>query len=254
MPNQLATNSVRTYHLAPEGFKAARNKLLKQKIAFFVAIVLFLLFLAYRLFGETWQRDSVASVLPTVIFVLSISGALAVGVWRGAKRNRESWNSFELVLGEDFVIRRIKDFPELEIQRNEVTAIRESAVGLHIETNLKNRTIGIAKALIDYDDAKERLSRWTPVQQLHQGRLAASRWIMGLPVIFVALFGAFFFATRSWVILATGVPLLAGLSWSIRSIRQSVQVSTYMRLLSLVAFLPMLAIAAKLILAVRYWR
>ena len=30
MPNQLAASSVRTYHLAPEGFSAGRNKLIGQ--------------------------------------------------------------------------------------------------------------------------------------------------------------------------------------------------------------------------------
>jgi hypothetical protein len=254
MPNQLAPNSVRTYRLAPEGFSAARNRLLKQKIALFVGLILFLLALGYKVFGETWQRDSVASLLPTFLFVLIVSGALAVGFRKGIKRNQESWDSFELVVGEDFVIRRIKDFPELEIQRHDVTAIRESAVGLHVETNLKDRTIGIATALIDYDDARERLSRWMPVQQLQQGRMAASRWMWGLPVIFLALFGGFYMTTKSWVILATGIPLLVGLSWSIWSIRQSVQVSAHLRRLSLFAFLPLLAIAAKLIIAVRHWR
>jgi len=240
--------------LAPEGFGAARNKLLKQKIVLFAGIILFLLGFAYKEFGGAWQRDSVASLLPTFLFVLIMLGALAIGLRKGIKRNRESWESFELVVGEDFVIRRIKDFPELEIRKYEVTAIRESVVGLHVETALKDRTIGIATALVDYDDAKERLNCWMPIQQLQQGRVVASRWVWGIPVIFLVLFGAFYMTDKSQVILATGVPLLVGLSWSIWSIRKSVQVSAHMRRLSLFAFLPLLAIAAKLILAVRHWR
>jgi hypothetical protein len=254
MPNQLAQNSVRTYHLAPEGFTAARNRLLRQRIALFAGIILFLIVLACKEFGETWQRDSVASLLPTFLFVLIVLGALAVGLRKGNRRNQESWNSFELVVGEDFVIRKIKDFPELEIKRHEVTAIRESAVGLHVETNLKDRTIGIASALVDYDDAKERLSRWMPVQQLTQGWTTSIYWMWGLPVIFIVLFGGFYMTTRSWVIVATGVPLLAGLLWSVWYIRKSAQVSAHMKRLSLFTLLPLLAIAAKLILAIRHWR
>jgi hypothetical protein len=112
MPNQLAPNSVRTYRLAPEGFSAARNRLLKQKIALFVGVILF-----FSLSGTKCSvklgSGSVASLLPTFPFVLIVSGALAVGFRKGIKRNQESWDSFELVVGEDFVIRRIKDFPEL---------------------------------------------------------------------------------------------------------------------------------------------
>ena len=38
----------------------------------------------------------------------------------------------------------------------EVIAIKESSTRLHVETNLKDRAIGIASALVDYDEAKER--------------------------------------------------------------------------------------------------
>jgi len=254
MANQLAPNSVRTYHLAPEGFGAARNRLLRQRVVLFAGIVVFLAAVQYKEFGDSWRERSTSSLLPALFFILVIFGALVRGLMKGVKRNQESWISYELVIGQDFLIRRIKDFPELEIQRHEVTAIKESATGLHVETNLKDRAIGIASALVDYDDAKERLSRWMPVQEAQQGWLAPSRWMRGLPLLFLFLFGGFYMTTRSWMVVATGMPLLVGLSWSLWLIRKSVQVSAHMKRLSLFTFLPLLAIAAKLILAIRTWR
>jgi hypothetical protein len=254
MSGQLAPNSVRAYHLAPEGFGAARNKLLRQRVVLFAGLVVFLIAVQYKEFGDYWRQGSIASLLPALFVLLIVLGALVFGVMKGVKRNHESWISYELVIGEDFLIRRIKDFPELEIQRHEVTAIRESAAGLHVETNLKDRAIGIASALVDYDDAKGRLMRWMPVQQLQQGWMTPSRWMWGLPLLFIMLFSGFYMTTRSWVIVATGVPLFVGLSWSVWLIRKSVQVSAHMKRLSLITFLPLLAIAAKLILAIRDWR
>jgi len=254
MVNQLAPNSVRTYRLAPEGFGAARNKLLRQRLVLFSGLVAFLFVVQYKEFGDTWRQGTIASLLPALFVVLVVLGALVFGTMKGIKRNYESWNSYELVIGEDFLTRRIKDFPELEIQRHEVTAIRESAVGLHVETNVKDRAIGIASALVDYDGAGERLSRWMPVQQLQQGRMSPSHWMWGLPLLYLLLFGGFYMTTRSWIIVTTGIPLLVGLSWSLWFIRKSVQVSTHMKRLSLITFLPLLAIAAKLILAIRNWR
>jgi hypothetical protein len=158
------------------------------------------------------------------------------------------------VIGEDFLIRRIKDFPELESQRHEVTVIRENAAGLHVETKEKGRAIGIAPALIDYEDARDRLSRWmAPVWESQQGWLSPTRWMWGLPLLFLFLFGCFYLATRSWIIIATGVPLIGGLSWSLWFIRKSVQVSAHMKRLSLFTFLPLLAIVVKLIQAIRDW-
>jgi hypothetical protein len=254
MESQPAPNSVRTYHLAPGGFGAARNKLLRQKSGLFVGILIFLFVVQYKVFGDSWRQGSIASLIPALFAFLFTLAALVFGVKKAIKRNQESWVSFELTIGKDFLIRRIKDFPELEIQGHEVTAIKESGTGLHVETNLKDRAIGIASALVDYDDAKERLSRWMPIQESQQGWIATGSWMWALPVLFLILFGSFYLSSKSWMILATGIPLLVGLSWSIWLIHKSVQVSAQMKRLSLIAFLPLLSIVAKLILAIRNWR
>lgn len=206
MPNQLAPNSVRTYHLSPEGYTTARNKVLRQSVVVFAGTILFALVLAYKMFGQTWHRDSIASLLPTIVFVLVIFGALASGLRKGLKRNQESWDSFELLVGEDFVIRRKKDFPGLEIQRHEVTRVRETATGFYVETKMKDRTIAIARALTDYEDAKERLSRWMPlVQEPPHGWTAPTRWIWMSPVITLTLFALCLMSTNNWVVVASGV-------------------------------------------------
>jgi hypothetical protein len=254
MVPQLASNSVKTYYLAPEGFNAARNRLLRQRIVLFAGLVIFLFAFQYREFGDTWRQGSFASLVPAAFAILLVLGALAFGVKRGVKRNQESWSSFELVVGEDFLIRKIKDFPALEIQRHEVTAIKESAVGLHVETEVRDRAIGIASALVGYDEVKERLGRWMPVQELKPGWMTPARWMWGLPLIVLVLFGCFLISTRSWVIVATGVPLFSGLSWSLWFIRKSVQVSAKTKRLMLMTALPLMAIAAKLILSIVNWR
>ncbi len=255
MPHQLAANSIRTYRLAPEGFIAARNKSLGQRIGLFAGAVVFLLVLQYKQFGDSWQTGSIASVLPSLLVILFVLGAIAFGFKKGLKRNQESWDSYELVIGEDFLIRRIKDFPELEIQRHEVTAIKESSTGLRVETKLKGRAIGIASALVGYEDAKERLSRWgVPLQELRQGWITPTRWMWALPLIVIFLFACFYLAASSSVVVGTGVPLLVGLSWSLWFIRKNLQVPAHMKRWSLITVLPLLAIAAKLILSIINWR
>jgi protein-S-isoprenylcysteine O-methyltransferase Ste14 len=248
MPNQLAPNSVRTYHLSPEGYAATRKILFLQCGAIFGGIGLFLLGSAYKGLGGSWRGDATAGFLPMVFCLVLVSVLLAIGLWIGMKRSRETWDSVELVIGEDFVIWRMKDYPELEIQSREVTAIKESSTGLRIETNQRGRRIGIASSLINYDDAKERLSRWMPVQRIEKGWLTTSRWILALPLIVIFLFSGFELATRSWVIVATGVPLLAVISWSAWSIHRNGQGSVKGKRLSLLMFFPLIAIVTKLIL------
>lgn len=234
MVRELALSSMKTYHLAPEGFAAARNKLLRQKIVIFVGLLVFILVLQYETFGDNWREGSITALVIPSLFILFVLGALAFGVRRGLKQNQESWNSYELVIGEDFLIRRIKGFPELEIQRHEMTAIKESAAGLHVGTNLKDRAIGIAPALIGYEDAKERLSGWmVPVQVSQQGWMAAGLRFGILPLLFLFLFGCFYMTSNRWFILATGIPVFVGLLWSLWFIYKSVQVSATIKRASL---------------------
>ena len=175
MPNQLAANSVRTYHLATEGFSAASSELLGQRAGLLIGVVAFLLVLQYKEFGDNWRSGSIVSFLPSLFLILFLLGAMVPGVRNGLKRNRQSWDSYELVIGEDFLIRRIADFPDLEIQRHEVTVIKESPKGLRVQTKLRDRSIGIASALVGYEDAKERLSSWgVPWQNSGRGRVLAA--------------------------------------------------------------------------------
>lgn len=255
MSNQLGANSVRTYRFPPEGYTTARNRVLKQSVVVFAGAILFTLVFVYRMFGQTWHRDSIASFLPAVVAVLVLFGALAGGLRKGIKRNRESWDSFELVVGEDFLIRRKKDFPELEIQRHDMTRIRETASGLYVETQVKDRTIGIARALVNYEDARERLSRWLPpVHEPQQGWTAPTRWMWIYPSIMLVFCAVFFMSKSNWAIVVTGIPLVLALIMSIWLLRRSVQVSTRIKRQALIFVLPLLAIIARLILAIQNLR
>jgi len=62
--------------------------------------------------------STIASLLPALFVILIVFAALVRGVIKGIKRNQESRISCELVIGQDFLTRRIKDFPELEIKRH----------------------------------------------------------------------------------------------------------------------------------------
>jgi hypothetical protein len=88
------------------------------------------------------------------------------------------------------------------------------------------------------------------MQELRTGWMAPVRWLWTLPLLVLLFFGGFYLATKSWVIVTTGVPLLAGLAWSMWLIRKSRHVSAHMKRLSLMTLLPLLAIAVKLVLAI----
>jgi hypothetical protein len=241
MTAQLGENSVRTYHLASDGFAVAQRKLLVQRIVMFVGVAMFLFAVQYKEFGDSWKGGSIASILAPILVMFLVFSALAFGTVRGLKRSRESWSSYELTVGSNFVIRKIKDFPELEIQQHEITAIREDAEGLRVETGTKGRAIGISAALVGYQDARERLSRWMPVQELRGWRTSGS-WAYISSVLSTSLLVCFYLATKSWAIIASGVPLFVGLCWCLWYLQKNLHVSAHVKRLALVCILPLLAL------------
>jgi hypothetical protein len=205
------------------------------------------------MFGQTWHRNLIASLLLTFVLVLMISGTTVVGLRKGMKRGQESWDSFELVVGEDFVRRSKRDFPDLEIRRHEVTRIKENATGLYVETKLRDRAIGIPRALIDYRDARE-LSCWIPLVHAEPLGWPSITLLLVIPVIGFVLFALLLLSTNSWVVIATGSLLLIWLSVSIWVIRRSVQTSAHMKRLTLFTVIPLLAVIARLIQAIQRLR
>src|SRR5260370_40510728 len=184
MMAELAPNSVRTYHLAPQGFNVARKKLLRQRAIIFIGILVFAMVITFRQADIDWQRVSLEALAPYFILTMFLIGALATGLIKGMKQNREAWNTYELIIGANFLIRRIKNFPEPEIRRDEITSIKENPSGLQDETNSRDRTIVIASSLVDYEDARARLSQWmTPTRRTQQGWLNPARWMVELPLL-----------------------------------------------------------------------
>jgi hypothetical protein len=159
MAAELAEHSVRTYRLSPEGFSEAGRKLLWQRVMTLVGVALVVFSVYFKEFGNSWPSFSTASLVEAALLLLFVYCVIALSILKGRKSRQEAWNSYELVLGNDFLIRRMQDFPELEIQQSEITAIKENADGLRVETATKGRVIGIGVTLQGYQDARERLSR-----------------------------------------------------------------------------------------------
>jgi hypothetical protein len=255
MAAELAPNSVKTYHLAPEGFNVVRKKLLRQRSILASGIIVFTTVIVFRQSDFDLNKPSLVSLTPYFIVMVILIGALTSGLIKGMKKNWEAWTTYELVIGEDFLIRRVKDFPELEIRRDEVTSIKESPAGLQVTTKSRDRTIGIGSALIDFEDAKARLCQWMmPAKQTQQGWSSPGRWVAALPLFVLLLFGAFLLSAKSWILILSGMPLLAILLWSFALIRKSFQISDQMKRTSLLIFLPLLAIVAKLVQALINWQ
>jgi hypothetical protein len=87
MTDQLAENSVRTYHLPPEGFGRAGRKLLGQRVVLSVGVIAIVFAVQYKEFGDSWKGSSILSILAPIVVMVVMFGALAIGTANASRRN-----------------------------------------------------------------------------------------------------------------------------------------------------------------------
>ena len=208
-----------------------------------------------RVLHRDWLRGSLLLLLPHV-FVLTVIGVVIIySFGRGIKKQRENWLSYELLVGEDFVIRRMSDLRAIEIRREEVTAIRLNEKGLLIETNSPQRTLQVPSALEEYDEVRARLSEWVEPRELKQRAWRNSpRLLYGIVVVELCLFVVFFLSTRSWLTACSSFPLFLGVIWSSVAVQRNSQLAPKVKRNTWIVLLPLMAIAFRLMEAIRNWR
>ena len=103
MAAELAEHSVRTYRLSPEGFSATSRKLLWQRVITLFGITLIVFSMYFKEFGNGWPSLSTASAVEAALLLLFVDCVIAFSVLKGRKSRQEAWNSYELVLGNDFL-------------------------------------------------------------------------------------------------------------------------------------------------------
>ena len=254
MSTGLSANSLKTYRHAAENWPAVESRIIAIRNILFVGIFLLLVAMDFGA-AENWKEGSLKSLLPHIIAVSFVFAMLAFSFRRAINRQRENWDSFELLLGPDFVVRRMNGLAEMELHRDELTAIRMYKRSLLLQAASAERSIAVPEGLADFAEIRDRLSQWMPISENTPQRWTQSRYFLpGILVVELLLFGLFFVSTKSWLEVLAGVPLLAGLLWCLVRIQKSGQLSQKIKRQMWLLVLPLLAIAARLVLAIIHWQ
>jgi hypothetical protein len=255
MSGQLARNSVKTYRFTPEGFETVRKRLTLIQNITFVGVLGLIIGMDFKGSDRDWLHGSLLSLLPHVFALTFVGAFLIYSFRRSMKKQRENRLAYELLVGEDFVIRRMPGLSEMEIRREEVTAIRQNAQGLTLETSSKQRTLGVPSTLEEFDEVRARLSEWMSPTELRGARWKHSpHLVYGVIIVELDLFLVFFLSTQSWLLVCSGAPLFGGLVWSFVLVQRSAQLAPKMKRTMWIMLLPLIAIGFRLLEAIRNWR
>jgi hypothetical protein len=254
MSTGLSANLLKTYRQAPENWPVVERRLIAIRNLISIGIVF--LFVAMD-FGaaENWKNGSLTSLFPHVVIISFVFAVLFFSFRRAINQQRRTWASFELLVGSDFVARSMEGLAELEIRREELTAIRTFKQGLSLETASAQRNITIPNTLGDFPELRDRLSQWMAFSEYPQNKWMQSRYFVpGVLVVEMALLGVFFVSHGSlWEVLS-GVPLVFGLLWCLIKVQMTDRLAPKTKRQMWFVLLPLVAIAARLVLAIINWQ
>jgi hypothetical protein len=148
-------------------------------------------------------EDRLAYLFPAII----VAGIIGFMGYRQVLQVRPLQDSVQIVLGEDFIIRRQANMPEVRLPRGEVTHLIETQEGLVVHTSTPGRQLYVPRQLApnDYAAVRAQLVPWAPLKPAGvMGRLNA----VGVHIAFLAAFTVFFLSNSLWIVIPVGLALL----------------------------------------------
>lgn len=156
MSNELtatpASESFKLYRLPEEGWPLYQAGLLKRMG--YIAGFIFLATLLYSVFGISGQWYQWLVFLP-------VSIGVGISILISYRHQRDSWNSLQVKLGQNFIIIGHNPNDEVRVMRSEIAKIEEYKFGILISTD-KNRQLIVPRELapLDFQEIKRVLSKW----------------------------------------------------------------------------------------------
>ena len=153
--NETTPPQVCRYLLDPAQFAKLRTRML---IGMAVTGPLFI--------AAIWYAQRHFEATRDLFDLVFLPGLLLWIAYRQIKTERDKWNSMVLEFDGGKLIRRLPNYPDLEILPGEVKGIVESRQGIFIRTKSPLKYLVVHRALIGYDDLRDRLLTWAPAAKV----------------------------------------------------------------------------------------
>ena len=232
---------MKVYTLRPEGFKREGRKAIIRGVIFYSLMLAFMAGFLWYLSGDQSPfafKD--VPVWPLCVFIAALILYTAVRAIRRALRIlRDGWDSYELGLGEDFVLKKQVNMPEVEIGRDEVIRIQEARTNeapdsLVIRSADSRRFIIVPTALDGYAEVKDQLGHWRQIEPLSTRKYVALQILLWMLV--PAGYLVILMSQNLWLVLIVGILMMALVGWGMIELRRAMNVDSRVKNLRLVVF------------------
>lgn len=155
-------------------------------------------------------EESFLPVIVTLLITAVLFGVMAPLQFRRIRREHEAWASYELTIGHQAILRTYKDLPPLSIARSQVTGLREHPEnGLTITTADPLTTLVVPRTLDRYQDARERLLKWRPLDKSAMSKNNAIETALGI-VLLIAWPATALLMISPWGLIPAALTMMLG--------------------------------------------
>lgn len=180
----------RTYRLDRAAYVRTTKRLLYRRFGTSGALALVMagVVLGVMAHADGGLLDTLPYSASLAVFVVVVSSV--VNIRAQLVKQRPAWDSYELTMGPSVVRRDIAGLPSMEVLRAEVTRIDHAAGrGVTIATADRHRFVFVPEHLVGFDEVKERLADWRPIEAPRRGRwgIEIVRWSLILASLLAAL-------------------------------------------------------------------
>jgi hypothetical protein len=198
------------------GYNAFRKQILAKTIPLMAGVLLFGLAIAY--FSESTTKASLQS---TIAYMVIIAVYFAYSIFRGAKRQRAAFDSYQLIVGDDYLQRKQNNLADKTISFNAVTTITEDKRhNLYVRGAGKEDLIYIYNYIEDYDNIRAMLQSIMIITiEGRKGILQKYATVFSLATL--GLMATLYISDNKIVTGTAGLLLIAVLVWSFYKIRTS---------------------------------
>ena len=197
-------------------FKEIRNAMLAKAIP--VSLLTVAGGLAISHFNTNVQQSEI-NVFPFVIPI--VLGALAFGLYRGIKRQKEIYESYVLTIDDNGIKREQLNTPTIAISKADLTeVIVNPNRSITIKGNSSVNVILVPSQVDDYEKLVKALSEMRQISNRSSEPIFQKYRVL-LSILTIALMAAVYISKNKIIVGVSGTVLLAILGYSIFEIRRS---------------------------------
>ena len=223
------------------GLKEIRKRAIMRHVLIFLAIAGWVASEFYR--TPVLLDASMTQLWPILIPPLFVGVFSVITITRGMKRARSIIESYELVLEDDSILRMQDGVEPFRAQKADVTSIKVLSFG-NIKVHTKHNHLTIPKHVGPKEELLAALSELGPIE--HKQGTLIERYPALLSLLSIGLTIGCLAASEPWLVLATGLPLLALMAWAFIVVRTDANVHERLKRSSWLTLLMMVVVAGKI--------